>query len=781
MTWRVWIVLCIAARVWAAGRTDEANLALATRAFEDGFYDVAARQVEEALRDGVRPALSNQLLLMAGRCYIALERFSNAVDALQLVRADAATPGVYADAQYWLGRVYERLNDTPRALFSYEAALSEPRAGDFLPDAAMAAARIYLRRDEASRAYHVLSNALAAAGAAAPPELQFALGQAALARGAYDHARHVLSALLERSTDSVLHAYAACTLGAAELAAGALTSGLERLSSLITTPAPPLVHAMARYYLGHAALARGATNAARALLLPNVTNLVNADATTRYAMPLREGFPLADSLLLLGQMDLVARPENARGWLEQCLAVAPAGALHERALLALAALDAQHGAGDQARRRLAQLVQSDQRDVRIASLLLAGDLARAASNFTQAVEAYSSAAALASNMPAGVEARMRAALSLYDAGNYTAAQKEFEKLISETDAPVRDDAYIWTAWCLLQQELLPDAQARLTEYLILYPDGRNAIMAQLQLGRIAAELGELERAEQHFAAVAANQLDPARAEQAAYELGWVYARQDRTDDAIAQFSRFLSERPAAALSDDVAFYLGELFFNRREYERAQLAFATVASQYPSSPHVPAAAYWAAAAALRRGAHEECLAMLSNYWPRIAASAQAPDALLLRGDCLMAMGDYIGAYRTYYAASVQSTGSYIVTEARLRMGECLLVTTNINAAISLYTELSEARHALTRARALVGLGEARRMAGDARGALSEWLRVLYDYRDFTVPAEQALVRAARLYEALNEPDRAQQLYRLHGSPAGAAPLAAGFASPADNPQ
>jgi len=772
----------MAAQVWAAGRADEAKLALATRAFEDGFHDVAARQIEEALRDGVSPALSNQLFLMAGRCYLALERFSNAVEALQLVRRDARTPGIYADAQYWLGWVYERQNDTPRALFSYEAALSEPRTGAFSHDAALAAARIYLSRDEPARAYSVLSNVLAAAGSQAPVELLFALGQAALACGAYDVARHMLPEVLARSTNCVLNAHAACSLGAAELAAGAFTSGVERLMALAAAPAPPLVQAMARYYLGYAALMRGATNEARAHLLFNATNVVAVEAGAPDAVPLREGFPVADSLLLLGQIDLTARPAEARRWLTRCIDEYPAGAVYEHALLALAALAVQEGDTDQARRRLDQLAHSNQRDVRIASLLLAGDLARMASNFTQAIEAYGAAAALASNTPAGVDARLRAALSLYDSGAYAAAQKEFEKLIGETDAPVRDDAYIWSAWCLLQQELLPDAQARLTEYLILYPDGRNAIMAQLQLGRIATERGELERAEQYFAALATNEQDRTRAEQAAYELGWVYVRQDRTDDAIAQFSRFLSDRPASELSDDVAFYLGELFFNRREYERAQRAFLTVASQFPTSPHAAAAAYWAASAALRRGAHDECLAVLSSAWPRIAASAHAPDALLLRGDCLAAQGEYIAAYRTYYAASVQSTGSYIVTEARLRMGECLLATTNINAAISLYTELSEARHALTRARALVGLGEARLRAGDAHGALSEWLRVLYDYREFSAPAEQALARAARLYEHLGEPDRAQQLYRLHGGapPDGTAPLSTGMAAPANNP-
>jgi len=772
----------MAARVWAAGRADDAKRALATRAFEDGFHDVAVRQIEEALRDGVTPALSNQLLLMAGRCYIALERFSKAVDALQLVRPDAGTPGIYADAQYWLGRVYERQHDTPRALFSFEAAMSGAPPGEFLHEAALAAAHIYLRRDEPARAYRVLSNVLAAAGSPAPVELLFALGQAALACGAYDEARQILPEMLARSTNSVLNAYTACALGAAELAAGALTSGVERLTALAAAPAPPLVQAMARYYLGYAALMRSATNAARAYLLPNATNVIAAEAGALAAVPLREGFPVADSLLLLGQIDLTARPAEARHWLTRCIEEYPAGAVYERALLALAALAVQQGDTDQARRRLDQLAQSEQRDVRIASLLLAGDLARMASNFTQAVEAYNAAAVLASNTSAGVEARLRAAVSLYDSGAYAAAQKEFEKLIGETGAPLRDDAYIWSAWCLMQQELLPEAQARLTEYLILYPDGRNAIMAQLQLGRIATELGELERAEQYFAALATNPVDQARAEQAAYELGWVYVRQDRTDDAIAQFSRFLSDTPASELSDDVAFYLGELFFNRREYERAQRAFLTVASQYPNSPHAAAAAYWAASAALRRGAHAECLAVLSSSWPRIAASAHAPDALLLRGDCLAAQGEFIAAYRTYYAASVQSTGSYIVTEARLRMGECLLVTTNINAAISLYTELSEARHALTRARALVGLGQARLMAGDAHGALSEWLRVLYDYREFSAPAEQALVRAARLYEQLGEPDRAQQLYRLHGGapPDATAPLSTGVAAPATNP-
>ena len=77
----------MAAFVCVLACADEANIALATRAFEDGFYDVAARQIEDALRDGVPPALSNRLLVMAGQCYYELGRWSNAVEVLQQVRA----------------------------------------------------------------------------------------------------------------------------------------------------------------------------------------------------------------------------------------------------------------------------------------------------------------------------------------------------------------------------------------------------------------------------------------------------------------------------------------------------------------------------------------------------------------------------------------------------------------------------------------------------------------------------------------------------------------------
>lgn len=775
------VILCSVAAVILSGGAHAERLAhLAQQAFNDGFYDVALRQAEDALRRGVTATLSNQLLFLAGRCQLALGYVTNAVEVLQLVRADAAEPCLYADALYWLGTAYEQVGDAPRALFSYEAALSEPHRDATAVAAAIAAARMYLRRDEALRAYLVLSNVAAAVTSAAPESLLFAQGQAALACRQFADAQALLEAVLATTTDVVLSAHAACALGAVELASGAHSAGVARLVAVCTDVAPPLAHAIARYYLAHAALRSGATNEAREWLLPNVTKFSRA-VPEHPAVSMREGFPYADSLLLLGQLEMVASPVLARRWLTRCVVEYPNAAVHDRAVLALALLDAQEGAWHAAQQRLSQLAPTGEQDVRVASLLLAGDVARATSNFAQAVELYLAAATLVSNEPAELEARLRAAAAAYEAGNYAVAAKECEQLIARAPAPLLDDAYLWGAWSFLAQGMLQEAQARLVDYLRRAPTGRHAYLAQLQLGRIAMELGELERAEQHLRALATNTLAGTRAAEALYEFAWVAVRQQRIDDAIEYFAQLQHEFPDSPLRDDAAFHIGELLFNRHAYEDAERAFLAALRHFTNTPQASAAAYWAATAAYRRGAYEVCMDVLSNHWELLAASRYGAEAQLLRGDCLASLGDFHNAYRAYHAASVHGTGTYVTSEARLRMGDCLLALTNVNAAISLFSELTESRRPLTRARALVGLGEARRLAGDPRGALSEWLRVLYDYREFAAPAEQALNRAARLYEALNEPERARQLYRLHGTMTGTAgPFAADVASSANNP-
>ena len=62
------------------------------------------------------------------------------------------------------------------------------------------------------------------------------------------------------------------------------------------------------------------------------------------------------------------------------------------------------------------------------------------------------------------------------------------------------------------------------------------------------------------------------------------------DKAEAGFKEFLSTYPKDRLADDAQFYLGEIYFDRKEYSRALTEYEGVVNGYPLADRVPDALY-----------------------------------------------------------------------------------------------------------------------------------------------------------------------------------------------
>ena len=135
------------------------------------------------------------------------------------------------------------------------------------------------------------------------------------------------------------------------------------------------------------------------------------------------------------------------------------------------------------------------------------------------------------------------------------------------------------------------------------------------------------------------------------------------------------------------------------------------------------------------------------------------AMLLKGDCYTAQNLCTQAVKQFEATWAAATDSYIAVEAQFRIADTCLMLSNSTRAIELYTTLTKDMFGANRARAHLSLGIAQAMAGNQRGALSEWLQVIYDYPAQTLTFKDAVSLAASMYEQLNEPDRAEQIYRL----------------------
>jgi len=97
--------------------------------------------------------------------------------------------------------------------------------------------------------------------------------------------------------------------------------------------------------------------------------------------------------------------------------------------------------------------------------------------------------------------------------------------------------------------------------------------------------------------------------------------------AARGFQRIVAEHPESARADEAGYLLGVSLFYDGKWTDALEAFADQGTRHPRSALLPRAAYWSAAAHLKLGRAEQCLALL-------ASSARFPDGDSFRGPALL---------------------------------------------------------------------------------------------------------------------------------------------------
>jgi len=75
-----------------------------------------------------------------------------------------------------------------------------------------------------------------------------------------------------------------------------------------------------------------------------------------------------------------------------------------------------------------------------------------------------------------------------------------------------------------------------------------------------------------------------------YELGLSYFKEGKYDSSRAQFEAFLKAKPDDPYAGNARFWIGECYYQEKDYKRAILEYDRVQKQYPNSTKVPPALY-----------------------------------------------------------------------------------------------------------------------------------------------------------------------------------------------
>jgi tol-pal system protein YbgF len=110
-----------------------------------------------------------------------------------------------------------------------------------------------------------------------------------------------------------------------------------------------------------------------------------------------------------------------------------------------------------------------------------------------------------------------------------------------------------------------------------------------------------------------------------YQTGIDQLQAGRHDQAVAAFRGFVKAHPGHDYADNAQYWLGECFYDRKEYSTALREFRKVAEKFPLGNKVPDALLKVAFSYLALGSARparETLQEIVRSWPRLPAAALA---------------------------------------------------------------------------------------------------------------------------------------------------------------
>ncbi len=226
--------------------------------------------------------------------------------------------------------------------------------------------------------------------------------------------------------------------------------------------------------------------------------------------------------------------------------------------------------------------------------------------------------------------------SLYYAGNYQAAAREFERLVKEYEFSVfadrRNQVKCGLGWSYIHLEKYQKAKEQLTPVTISVFSPRFEITAYYGLGVAAFNMGDYKTAYKHFA---------------------------RLTTTYPEFSEVIP---------DIMYYQGLAAFAMEAYGDAVKIWERLLERYPRSKRAAKTALKLADLYMKAGMPEKAREKLEWFREKFAGTPEAAYALVLEGNILAEEGNYKEALDRYDKCVAQYPRSDAAKLAQAKMEE-----------------------------------------------------------------------------------------------------------------
>ncbi|UUO07638.1 tetratricopeptide repeat protein [Blastopirellula sp. J2-11] len=230
-----------------------------------------------------------------------------------------------------------------------------------------------------------------------------------------------------------------------------------------------------------------------------------------------------------------------------------------------------------------------------------GEAAYNRQDYAAAQKAYAAALAAAQADDVGEKSAYKLGWAQYQQGDYAAASDAFAVQTSKyPDGPLAADASFMRGECLYKKDQFADA---LSAYGQVKADRLSSNdmrdLWRLHAGQSAAQLKKWDESIRWMNELLTQSPDSPVAAEAQYELGWANYNQKKTDEAIQRFLAAADLSPGKT-GARARFMLGELYFEKKDYEAAEGQFKRVVLGFGGAKSLNEVKPWQAKAAYELG-------------------------------------------------------------------------------------------------------------------------------------------------------------------------------------
>lgn len=382
--------------------------------------------------------------------------------------------------------------------------------------------------------------------------------------------------------------------------------------------------------------------------------------------------------------------------------------------------------------------------VKISALCQLGDTYQDAGEYDKAIETYRT---FMKDYPDTVYSdyvQYQLGMTWLKMKNLDSAVLAFRNVLKEyPSSKLTDDVYYFIGVCYFQKGAYPSAREQLEPFVNDFKDSSYRSQALFLLGESLMDMGQYKEAVNIFVGIIKEYSDLETLRQKAeYEVASAYMRMGDEIQANKRLMDFVTRYPGSQLSPDIIFWLGQGFFDKKNFFQARKYFERLIRNYPDYELVPDAFLQIGLSYVQENKIDAALRSFQQAEQRGSDQVKAR-AYVLSGDIYFTKSELDKALAQYQ--EVVSSGEGLKKTACLKIAQVYRLQGQADKAMAVLADALGQEGTVSNAEIQFSIAELLEEKGSVQEALEAYSKVFYLYPDNETWVVKALLRVARIYE------------------------------------